>query len=248
MDLRELAKSFFYLPQRLLPRKSGALVLSYHSIARKTDPFTVNPVEFEWQLQEIQKSGLKIISLSDLESMLTIGVVEDKTVALTFDDGRRDNFEHLFPILKKYRVPVTIFSITGLIGGAFSGKSGDVPMLSEAQMWEMQSSGLIDFQPHTVTHPNLKKIALVMAKNEIESSKNTIEGMFKKECNYFAYPYGRYTKDIIEALPALGITLAFTTETGLVTTQSHPLALPRNGIDGITRAQFKGILAGGALW
>ena len=248
MNLRPLGKSVAYAIRRLLPRKDGAIILAYHSIDDTDDPYTVSPGMFEWQLGEIRRQGLRVVKLAELEKMLEAGHVESRTVVLTFDDGRRDNYVHTFPILKRFAMPATIFSVTGIIGSGFKGSSGEVPVLTEAQMRDMHDSGLVDFEPHTESHPNLKKIPIDDVRREVTTSKRMLENMLGRPCPYFAYPYGRHTQEIRRVVRESGIRLAVATHAGFVTLGSERLALPRNDIrPDVTPAQFKSILRRGSL-
>lgn len=248
MGLRTFGKPFAYALQRLLPRRQGCLILGHHSIGDFDEQFTVSSDEFEWQLQEIARQGLKVIMLSELEKMMDAGHVEDKTVVLTFDDGRDDNYTHLFPIVQKYKVPATIFSITGFIGKIRPSSVRPNPMLSEEQMREMQESGLIDFQPHTVTHPKLTQVSLDEARKEVSDSRLMLERMFSKPCPYFAYPYGRRSLEIEQVLKDSGIRLACTGLRGFVTAESNRMALPRSEVRRYTsRGIFKSVLKRGSL-
>ncbi|MEK7509175.1 MAG: polysaccharide deacetylase family protein [Patescibacteria group bacterium] len=236
-------KLSLYALRGLLPRTRGALILAYHSIDAHDDQYTVSPEMFEWQMEEIARQGIRVISLRELEEMLNAGRVDDKTALLTFDDGRRDNYTNLFPIVRKRKIPVTIFSITGEIGKVHASSVRLMSMLTEAEMREMQASGLVDFEPHTETHPKLTTVSLEDVRREVDSSKYTLEKMFSKVCSYFAYPYGRHTPEIRRVVKESGIRLALATHAGFVTTESDRMALPRNDIrHDVTRAQFKSIL------
>lgn len=248
MHPRTVGKNLLYVFRRCMPRRSGALVLVYHSVDDFNDEYTVSRETFEWQLDEIERSGLKIISVLELEQMIERGKVEDKTVVLTFDDGRRDNFTNLFPMLSERKIPATIFSITGIIGGEYRGKGRSVPMLSESEMCDMLASSLVDFQPHTVTHPKLTTVTHEEVRHETKDSKRHLETMFSKECLYFAYPYGRHSPEIRKIVGECGIRLAFGTQAGFVEAASERLSLPRNHIrHDVTRAQFRSILKRGSL-
>jgi peptidoglycan/xylan/chitin deacetylase (PgdA/CDA1 family) len=59
----------------------------------------------------------KIISLDDfLEIHRGNAAIPDNAVVLTFDDGYRDNYTEVYPILKKYKIPATIFLTVKMIG------------------------------------------------------------------------------------------------------------------------------------
>lgn len=66
-----------------------------------------------------------------------------KSVVLTFDDGRTDNYSVAYPIMKKYGLCGTLFITTGYIDGTFksdSWLSAGGPMTVE-QIKEMKDSG-----------------------------------------------------------------------------------------------------------
>ena len=63
---------------------------------------TVNPNCFEQQIKHLVKY-YKIIPLSEIFSK------NKKSIILTFDDGYKNNLEYAYPILKKYKVPATLF-------------------------------------------------------------------------------------------------------------------------------------------
>lgn len=66
-----------------------------------------------------------------------------KYVSITFDDGRADNYDVAFPIMKQYGLVGTIYCTTGYIDGSWkstSWKSAGKPVSIE-QMHELQEAG-----------------------------------------------------------------------------------------------------------
>lgn len=93
---------------------SICVVLIYHRVARlETDPqlLAVSPGNFEAQVKHLSEN-YNVISLRQLVDGLSRREVPPGSVAITFDDGYRDNLYQAKPILEKYRVPAVVF-ITG---------------------------------------------------------------------------------------------------------------------------------------
>lgn len=94
-------------------------ILMYHRVVHPEQvPYVlepgmyVRPETFELHAAYLA-AHCQVISLDDL-----MGLVAEKkdiparTLAITFDDGWYDNYQHALPILRRYRLPATIFLAT----------------------------------------------------------------------------------------------------------------------------------------
>lgn len=91
-------------------------VLAYHKVSPDRHPFfePVHPDVFDQQMHFLSRC-YRVMPLAELMERNRRGEVPHRAVAITFDDGYRDNYDYAFPILKKYRLPATIFVTTGVI-------------------------------------------------------------------------------------------------------------------------------------
>ena len=96
----------------------GAILTLHHVRPARRDRFQPNrllevtPDYFERVIRRLRRSRIDLISLDEVHRRLREGDFPRRFVAVTFDDGYRDNLEHAYPILKKYQVPFTIFVAT----------------------------------------------------------------------------------------------------------------------------------------
>jgi peptidoglycan/xylan/chitin deacetylase (PgdA/CDA1 family) len=67
--------------------------------------------EFEEQLKLFTKYCTPV----SLEAVAANNKLPPNPVVLTFDDGYKNNYSYAFPLLKKYRVPATIFVTSGFV-------------------------------------------------------------------------------------------------------------------------------------
>ena len=80
-------------------------------------------------------------------------------------------------------------------------------MLGWDEIREM-STNQIEIGAHTVTHPDLAKIDLGKAKNEILASKEEIEKQVAKPCRFFAFPFSSYNKEVLNSVLDSGFQAA----------------------------------------
>ncbi|MCA9731251.1 MAG: polysaccharide deacetylase family protein [Deferribacteres bacterium] len=127
--MSELLKSAFYTSMhvtglfeltRYLNRKNG-LILTYHGVLETGSENYVNRncvsrEMFDRQISWVKKKCTPV-SLSDMVQMVSgKKKMPPNAVAITFDDGFRNNYRVAFPVLKKHDVPATIFITTDFIG------------------------------------------------------------------------------------------------------------------------------------
>jgi len=91
------------------------LILTYHRIVEnekqidsEISSISVTTKTFERQIKLLKKK----FNMVSIDEILKINNKYKKNLAITFDDGYKDNLIHAVPILEKYDVPATIYITT----------------------------------------------------------------------------------------------------------------------------------------
>ncbi len=101
-------------------------------------------------------------------------------VALTFDDGYRDNLEDALPVMQAHGLTATVFLVAGALLGErpvdwIADQDGPAPpMLSPDDVREMARSG-IDFGAHTWSHPDVRGLDDGTLRFEMRRGREAIE-------------------------------------------------------------------------
>lgn len=208
-------------------------ILCYHRFGEGYEKMAISAKNFREQMQYLKDNDFHVIAMKDIYDFVNgMSSLPKKSVIITIDDGYRSTFEVAYPILKDFNFPATVFLYTDFMG------AGDA--LSWQQTSEMAESKIIDFQPHSKTHPNMSLPKInesdneykIRIKNEIDSPTEKIEKYIKTPLHTFAYPYGDTNEMIIEYLKKIKYKLGVTVQPGGNATFAHPYMLHRTMIFG----------------
>lgn len=161
----------------LLDRRGAVAILLYHRVADlASDPqrLAVTPAHFEEHLRVIGDTCTPV-ALADVPSMLRAPRrLPERAVAVTFDDGYRDNLHAAKPLLERHGVPATVFVASGYVGSGKPfwwdaldrGGQGDqlVPMKAlplderERRLAELPADGTPRPDDLCVDHDELKRL------------------------------------------------------------------------------------------
>jgi peptidoglycan/xylan/chitin deacetylase (PgdA/CDA1 family) len=227
-----------------LPEKADVPILMYHYVSelppdadRLRRDLTVLPEEFAAQLQYLADAGYHPISLTDLYLYLTQGYpLPESPIVLTFDDGYRDAYEVVFPLLLDYGFTATFFVLSSPAHYESEG------YLTWAQMKEMSDAGM-DIQGHGRDHVDLRGRSYDYLVYQILGIQEAIHHHTGRLPRFFCYPAGQYDADVIAVLKSAGYWGAVTTEWGQEHTLDGLFVMPRLRVRGSdTLASFVGRL------
>lgn len=224
-------------------------VLLYHHINRYAgDVVTVTPEVFSRQIRYLHDEGYQSLSADELfEFVAGKRILSGKAVVLTFDDGWLDNYLNAVPLLSHYRMKATFFLVSGRIDAAsmqpreetveipdhdiskrlIAGGSAHRVVISWSIAREMERSGLFRCYSHTVSHRRCAGLDDADLKTELVVSKERIESMLGRSCDYLCWPYGSFDCRAVSSAVQAGYKGFFTTVDGFCAAGSDPDMIKR---------------------
>lgn len=169
--------------------------------------------KFEKQMIFLKENGYQTITFFDLQENPKMDL--NKKVMLTFDDGYEDNYQLMFPIIKKYDFKAIIYLVTQINHNAWGVKEGEprIEMMNTSQVKEMSDYG-VEMGGHTQNHVDLLRTSATNQIKEIKGCKEDVEKMLNKKVISFAYPFGGINEDIKKLTAESGYSYAVSTNTG----------------------------------
>lgn len=216
-----------------LPDEANVPILMYHYVSElppDADSYrrdlTVSPEKFEAQLQYLDEANYHPITLTDLYLHLTQGYpLPERSIILTFDDGYRDAYEVVFPLLLEYGFTGTFF----VLATPTHFESPDY--MTWGQMKEMSDAGM-DIQGHGRDHVDLRDRSYDYLIYQIRGIQEAIQYHTGRLPRFFCYPSGRRDANTISVLESTGYWGAVTTDWGKTHTRDNLFEMPRLRVRG----------------
>ncbi len=230
--------------RRVVPRLAAALgpdrpkgirILMYHRVAEiPGDRLAVPPERFARQMDLLRESGRPVKSLS--AAFAPGSEREEGAVVLTFDDGYRDFYDNVFPILRTRRLPAAVFVVPDFIDGRvelarYRGRGE----LSRPLTWEMlagMSGEGITIGSHSLSHRELTGLEREEAEREISASREAIARRLGSSPEWFAYPRGKADRSLAGLVRSAGYRGAVTVRPGINRAGADLFLLRRTEISG----------------
>ncbi len=221
-----------FLQSGLLGMQKHAVVLQYHRFDENKYSTTSIPMKlFTQQIEYLLRNNYTIWPFSKVVRYLSNDKeLPDKTVCITIDDAYKSIYTNAYPLLKKHKLPFTIFV-------------NSVPVVHESPFYltwdEMREMGRFgaEYANHTYSHQYLVRDGIKDPKNykkhvvkELELCEKKIEKeLGKYVCTHpkmLAYPFGEYDKKLMKTVKELGY-IGIAQNSAPISSESNFMALTR---------------------
>lgn len=218
------------LPKALgvpIPTSIRIPVLLYHYVEYVQDKgdkirisLNIEPWILDNQIKTLKDAGYTFITPSDIPKIFEgKEFLPHKSIILSFDDGYRDFYTDAYPILKKYNVRAIEYIVPGFLDQHNN--------LTKNQLEEISKNGLIEIGDHTVYHTYLAGLNKDRVLDTVLKAKNDLETELNIKIVSFAYPYGAFDLNAIEAVKQAGLLTAVSTVPGVEINRENLFFIPR---------------------
>jgi peptidoglycan/xylan/chitin deacetylase (PgdA/CDA1 family) len=159
------------------------------------------PKVFIDHLNYLKSKGYNVVTFKDVAD----GNEGLKPIILTFDDGTYTHWWAYQELKKRNLKGVFFVSVNAIDTRNY---------LKKWQLDLMVNDGM-EIGSHSFSHPDLRTLSFGQLTHEIYESKIKLESMFQTKVIAFAYPFGNYSKEIIDIIESSGYSYARTTDEGI---------------------------------
>lgn len=184
-------------------------VIMYHSVLKdpaRTGKYVVTPQKLESDVAWLLKNGYTIVTADEvIEFAGGRGLLPERPVLLTFDDGYLNNLTYVLPILEKYDCTAVV-AIVGAYTERYSAAPDPNPnyaYVSWGEAYELVLSGRVELANHTYDmHGQQGRMGAARKKGESEADYRAafiadvgrLQGALGAHTHttpaLFAYPFG----------------------------------------------------------
>jgi len=219
-------------------------ILMYHCVsqASRGGRYILSSERFSRQMHWLKANDYEVISLGQLLACREVASTgSPKQVAVTFDDGYQDTFQHARPVLLSLGFNATFFFVSGYMGRSNQwDRIGEECAGSRVMDWDQaRQLGRDGFTigAHSVTHSALTELSLDRATYEINQSRAELESQIGAPVGFFAFPYGLWNAHLGRIVREAGYEGACLTQPGFNNSATDRFALRRIEICGTDSLQ-----------
>jgi peptidoglycan/xylan/chitin deacetylase (PgdA/CDA1 family) len=151
-------------------------------------------------------------------------MIADLRVAVTFDDGFKDNFTTAAPILVKYRIPCTVFVASSFL------RSPSALYLTREELKELAALPGVTIGSHGLTHNRLTACDEATLWRELTESRKEIEDIIGRPVMAISYPHGSVNRRIADTARLAGYALGACSRSDINHIGRDPLLLCRTEV------------------
>jgi len=177
------------------------IILCFHDIDGK-GKYSIKSKELESIFNLVNKNNYKVLNLRQWDKLrIKKGTIDRNMVIFTFDDGYRSLFRNVIPLLTKFKFAATFFIYLDRYN-------------SRSKFYQNLASLPINLEvgAHSFSHSHLKVIKKSkIIYQELFLAKKKLEYLISKPVYSFAWPYGSYSKKLVELAKLAGYKLQVST-------------------------------------
>jgi len=224
---RLLARTIGEITAAVSPRRHrpGLRILMYHAVGTrlgpKQDPLRIYSIDahmFERQMELL--SSLPNNTMVALDSAIPSNDVLQ--VAVTFDDGYKDNLHTAAPVMQKYAIPFTVFVTAEFV------RSGSAEFMSPSELKSLADYPGATIGTHGESHAPLASCDQAHLLHELRDSQRYLEDLLGKPVHGLSYPHGSVTAGVRAKAAEAGYTLGVCSHFDINRPGRDPLLLCRS--------------------